>query len=91
MIYLVSKQKSLFETDLYKEISFKDAKEYLWELKRIQTDTETMGLDVYTKAPVWWTEEEWNMTSEEREKVGIKLIDIEYNTDTSTHYPKILG
>ena len=49
MIYLISKQKSLFETDLYKEISFKDAKEYLWELKRQQFDTETMGLDVYTK------------------------------------------
>ena len=49
MIYLVSKQKSLFETDLYKEISFKDAKEYLWELKRQQFDTETMGLDVFTK------------------------------------------
>ena len=49
MIYLVSNQKSLFETDLYTEISFKDAKEYLWELKRVQFDTETMGLDVYTK------------------------------------------
>ena len=49
MIYLVSKQRALFETDLYKEISFKDAKEYLWELKRQQFDTETMGLDVYTK------------------------------------------
>lgn len=49
MIYLVSNQKSLFETDLYKEIDFKDAKEYLWELKRIQFDTETMGLDVHTK------------------------------------------
>ena len=49
MIYLISKQKSLFETDLYKEISFKDAKEYLWELKRQQFDTETMGLDPYTK------------------------------------------
>ena len=50
-----------------------------------------MKIKVYTKAPVWWIEEEWNMTSEEREKVGIKLINIEYNTDTSTHYPKILG
>ena len=49
MIYLISNQKSLFETDIYKEISFKDAKEYLWELKRIQFDTETMGLDVHTK------------------------------------------
>ena len=42
-----------------------------------------MKIKVYTKAPIWWTEEEWNMTSEEREKVGIKMIDIEYNTDTS--------
>ena len=49
MKYLISKQKSLFETNLYKEISFKDAKEYLWELNRIQFDTETMGLDVFTK------------------------------------------
>ena len=44
---------------------------------------ETMKIKVYTKAPIWWTEEEWNTTSEEREKVGIKMIDIEYNTDTS--------
>lgn len=43
MIYLISNQKTLFETDLYKEMSFKDAKEYLWELKKIQFDTETMG------------------------------------------------
>ena len=47
-----------------------------------------MKIKVYTKAPVRWTEEEWNMTSEEREKVGIKLIDIEYNTDTSALPPK---
>ena len=49
MIYLISNQKNLFETDLYKEMSFKDAKEYLWELNEIQFDTETMGLDVFTK------------------------------------------
>ena len=49
MVYLISNQQSLFETDAYKKISFKDAKEYLWELKRQQFDTETMGLDVYTK------------------------------------------
>ena len=48
---------------------------------------ETMKIKVYTKAPAWWTEEEWDMTSEEREKVGIKLIDIEYNTDTSAEHP----
>lgn len=49
MKYLISGQKSLFETDLYKEISFKEAKEYLWELPKIQFDTETAGLDVFTK------------------------------------------
>ena len=32
---------------------------------------------------MWWTSEEWKMSEEEREKVSIKLIDIEYNTDTS--------
>ena len=61
------------------------------QMKVQRLTVETMKIKVYTKAPVWWTKEEWNMTSEEREKVGIKLIDIEYNTDTSTHYPKILG
>lgn len=45
-----------------------------------------MKIKVYTKAPIWWTEEEWNMTSEKREKVGIKLIDIEYNRDTSAQH-----
>ena len=42
-----------------------------------------MKIKIYTKAPMWWSYEEWNMTSEEREKRGIKLIDIEYNRDTS--------
>lgn len=42
-----------------------------------------MKIKVYTKAPIWWTPEEWEMSEEEREKVGIKLIDIEYNRDTS--------
>lgn len=49
MKYLISNQKTLFETDLYQEITFKEAKEYLWELKKIQFDTETAGLDVFTK------------------------------------------
>lgn len=49
MKYLISNQKNLFKSDLYKEISFKEAKEYLWELKNIQFDTETYGLDVFTK------------------------------------------
>jgi hypothetical protein len=38
-----------------------------------------MLIKVFTKAPMWWTSEEWNITSEEREKVGIKLVDIEIN------------
>ena len=49
MIFLISNQKQLFETDLYKEISFDEAKEALEKLEVIQVDTETMGLDVYTK------------------------------------------
>ena len=49
MIYLISKQKSLFETDLYKEISFEKAKENLYKLNIIQFDTETSGLDPFTK------------------------------------------
>ena len=42
-----------------------------------------MKIKVYTKAPIWWISEEWEMSEEEREKIGIKLIDIEYNRDTS--------
>ena len=43
MIFLISNQKQLFETDLYKEISFDEAKEALEKLEVIQVDTETMG------------------------------------------------
>lgn len=50
---------------------------------------ETMKIKVYTKAPIWWTPEEWEMSEEEREKIGIKLIDIEYNRDTSAEHPKL--
>lgn len=46
-----------------------------------------MKIKVYTKSPMWWTSEEWKMSEEEREKAGIKLIDIEYNTDTSAGHP----
>lgn len=49
MIYLISKQKSLFNTDLYKEISFEEAKHNLEQLTIVQVDTETEGLDVFTK------------------------------------------
>lgn len=48
---------------------------------------ETMKIKVYTKAPAFWTYEEWEMTSQEREKVGIKLIEVEYNTNTSAEHP----
>lgn len=43
MIYLISNQKSLFKSNLYKEISFEQAKNNLEQLKVIQFDTETMG------------------------------------------------
>lgn len=43
MIYLISKQKSLFNTDLYKEISFEEAKHNLEQLTIVQVDTETEG------------------------------------------------
>lgn len=49
MIYLISNQKNLFKSDLYKEISFNEAKNNLEKLQTIQFDTETMGLDVFTK------------------------------------------
>ena len=49
MIYLISKQRGLFETDLYEEISFLEAKSNLEKLQVIQVDTETAGLDVFTK------------------------------------------
>lgn len=50
MIYLVSKNRSLFESDKYSNISFKEAMEILYPLKEVQLDTETMGLDCHTKA-----------------------------------------
>ena len=48
---------------------------------------ETMKIKVYTKSPMWWTSKEWKMSEEEREKIGIKLIDIEYNIDTRAGHP----
>lgn len=50
MIYLVSKNKSLFGSDKYIETSFREAMDILWPLKQVQIDTETMGLDCWTKA-----------------------------------------
>lgn len=35
-----------------------------------------MIIYVYTKAPMWWTPEKWEMSEKEREKVGIRLIKI---------------
>ena len=49
MIYLISKQRNLFKTELYSEISFEKAKEALYKLNVIQFDTETSGLDPFTK------------------------------------------
>ena len=45
MIYLVSKNKSLFESNLYKESSFLEALSILLPLKQVQFDTETTGKD----------------------------------------------
>lgn len=50
MVYLVSKNKTLFESELYKIISFAQALDILLPLKEVQLDTETMGLDCHTKA-----------------------------------------
>lgn len=49
MIYLISKQQSLFNSELYEKISFERAKEELTKLSIIQFDTETSGLDPFTK------------------------------------------
>ena len=43
MIYLVSGQKSLFETDAYKELDVKDSIEILESWDELQFDTETSG------------------------------------------------
>ena len=50
---------------------------------------ETIKIKVYTKAPIWWTSKDWKMSSQEREKVGIKLIEIEYNINTSAQHLEI--
>ena len=43
MVYLVSKNKVLFNTDLYKTIPFDQALSILLPLKEVQLDTETSG------------------------------------------------
>lgn len=50
MIYLVSHNKSLFQTDKYIEATMKQAMSVLLPLKLCQLDTETKGLDCHTKA-----------------------------------------
>lgn len=50
---------------------------------------ETIKIKVYTKAPIWWTSEEWKISSQEKEKVGIRLIEIEYNINTSAQHLEI--
>lgn len=50
MIYLVSRNKSLFSPEKYKQVEFSEAMKVLIPLKVVQFDTETMGLDCHTKA-----------------------------------------
>lgn len=49
MIYLVSGRRSLFETDAYTELSLEKAKEMIMAHDWIEYDSETEGLDPYTK------------------------------------------
>lgn len=49
MIYLVSRNKSLYSSEKYKEINITQAIEILSPLKLVQVDTETQGLDPHTK------------------------------------------
>lgn len=49
MIYLVSRNKTLFRPEKYQHIPFEKAMDFLLPLKRVQFDTETMGLDAHTK------------------------------------------
>lgn len=50
MIYLVSHNKSLFQTDKYIEATMEQAMSVLLPLKLCQLDSETKGLDCHTKA-----------------------------------------
>lgn len=49
MIYLVSKNKTLFGSQQYNEVSFEEAMSVLLPLHFVQFDTETEGLDAHTK------------------------------------------
>lgn len=50
MIYLVSKKQELFNSSKYDRIDFQTALKLLNNLKLIQLDSETSGLDCHTKA-----------------------------------------
>ena len=49
MIYLVSEQHDLFETDRYSKLSVNDALEFLREQPELGGDTETQGMSPFTK------------------------------------------
>ena len=49
MIYLVSSNQTLFESERYKTVPFDEAMKVLLPLRTVQLDTETTGLDANTK------------------------------------------
>lgn len=49
MIFLISKNRSLFKSNLYSECTLEEALEWLRKLKEVEVDSETMGLDCHTK------------------------------------------
>ncbi|MGN0966512.1 MAG: DNA polymerase [Candidatus Coprovivens sp.] len=49
MIFLISKNRSLFKSNLYNECTLEEALEWLIKLEEVEVDTETMGLDCHTK------------------------------------------
>ena len=49
MIYLVSRNNSLFKSTRYSQVPFEEAMKMLFILIEVQFDTETMGLDPHTK------------------------------------------
>lgn len=49
MIYLVSRNKSLFGSERYKQVPFEEAMALLLPLRLVEFDTETKGLDAHTK------------------------------------------
>lgn len=50
MIYLVSRNRNLFNPEKYKQVDFDHAMSILLPLEVVQFDTETKGLDAHTKA-----------------------------------------